>query len=91
MGAMVAARPEQSAGMLSGPSLLVVATLTAATTALGGFLAAGQRLVAALLFALTYQATQPQPTTAIRTPAGPPASNHAPATCRDPVAGAVDQ
>ena len=48
-------------------------------------------LVAALLFALTYQATQPQPSTAIRTPAGPPASNYAPATCRDPVAGAVDQ
>jgi hypothetical protein len=41
MGVMLAARPEQSAGTLSGPSLLVVATLTAATTALGGFLPLG--------------------------------------------------
>lgn len=70
MGAMLAARSEQSAGMLSGPSLLVVATLTAATTALGGFLAAGQRLVAALLaIAVVWAArTQRMPTGPIAAP-----------------------
>jgi hypothetical protein len=64
MGVMLAARPEQSAGTLPGPSLLVVATLTAATTALGGFLPLGQRLVAVLLaIAFVWAArTQQMPT-----------------------------